>query len=96
MAGVAAFLEGLLANAFIVHVALGLMTLEWIALTALAPAGRRRASAWEFFLGLAPGACLALALRAVLLGEPAIMVWFWFALSLPLHWIDLARRRARF
>jgi hypothetical protein len=42
---------------------------------------------------LAPGACLALAVRAGLTGAGWVWIGLWLAASLPFHLADLTRRR---
>ncbi|MDX2238969.1 MAG: hypothetical protein NW203_15505 [Hyphomonadaceae bacterium] len=72
---------------------LAAMVLEFFALVLRAPAWARARRAETLAIALAPGACLALALRFALTDAP----WPWIAAalvaSLPLHWWDLARRR---
>jgi len=76
----------------IVDLALAVVAIEFFALVL-----RRRA--WDgsyavtVALALAPGACLLLALRAALSGDEGVWVWAWLAASLPLHGLDLIRRR---
>ena len=52
---------------------------------------RRRAAA-GVVIGLLPGACLLLALRAALTGQGWTWIALWLSLSLPAHLFDLARR----
>jgi hypothetical protein len=47
----------------------------------------------DLAFALAPGACLLLALRAALTASAWTLVGVLLAASLPLHLIDLARRR---
>jgi hypothetical protein len=43
-------------------------------------------------LGLLPGLCLALALRAALVGDGAAWIGFWLTAALPAHLADLRYR----
>ena len=51
-----------------------------------------RGHAGPIILGLIPGLCLMLALRAALLGQGASWVIIWLTASLPFHLIDLYGR----
>lgn len=50
---------------------------------------------WAVVLGLIPGLCLLLALRAAVAGSGWQMVALWVAASLPAHMIDLSLRTRR-
>lgn len=82
-------IEAFVQSGWIVDVALALVAVEFLVL-----AVRRRgvSHAVTIALALAPGACLLLALRAALTGD-GMWVWIWLAASLPLHGLDLQRRR---
>lgn len=44
---------------------------------------------FPLLLGLLPGACLMLALRAALMEQSALVIAFWLTAALPLHLADL-------
>lgn len=71
------------------NLALAFVALEFCLL--LAWRGRR-GQALSILAALAPGLCLMLAVRAAVLGETLAML-AWITASLPLHLLDLARRR---
>ncbi len=48
--------------------------------------------AGPILLGLAPGLCLMLALRAAILSHGAVWIGLWITASLPFHIADLADR----
>jgi len=86
-------MAALFASGAVADVILAAMAVEFLILVVRAPAAVRARRAATLAIALAPGACLALALRFALTGAP----WPWIAAalaaSLPLHWWDLARRR---
>jgi hypothetical protein len=47
----------------------------------------------DAFFALAPGACLAAALRVAVAGGPEIWILAWLGAALPVHIADLWRRR---
>lgn len=51
-----------------------------------------RRKAGPILLGLLPGLCLALALRAAILDQGAEWIGFWITASLPAHLADLRNR----
>ena len=69
------------------------MAAEFVGLALRAPRARRRVVVTDLLFALAPGACLTLAMRLALTGAP----WPWIAAcltaALPVHIIDLVRRR---
>ncbi len=48
--------------------------------------------AGPILIGLIPGLCLILALRAAILGHGALWIMIWVTASLPFHLIDLYQR----
>jgi hypothetical protein len=51
-----------------------------------------KGKAGPVLLGLLPGLCLVLALRAALVGDGALWIGFWISASLPAHLADLRNR----
>jgi hypothetical protein len=76
-----------------IDIALVVIVLEFLALCLLGKNGTLATRAVTLILALGPGACLMLALRAALTQSNLIWVALFLALSLPLHVIDLARRK---
>ena len=76
-----------------VDVALAAIVLEFLVLCWLGKSGNLATRAITLLLALGPGACLMLALRAALTESSLIWVAFFLTLSLPLHLMDLARRK---
>lgn len=83
----------LIASGHVVDLILTIMTLEFAFLLVRRKPGARSAAAVDLALALAPGACLALALRAALTGSGWRVIALWLALSFPIHVADLARRQ---
>ncbi len=79
-------------DAPLIDAILGLVALEAIGLAALHRLTGRGPALSGIAGNLAAGACLLLALRAVLLVRPASVVGAWLALSLVAHLADLRRR----
>ena len=69
------------------------MAAEFAGLTIKAPGARRRAVMTDLLFALAPGACLTLALRMALTGQPWPWIAFWLTAALPIHVGDLVRRK---
>ncbi|OYU77513.1 MAG: hypothetical protein CFE32_05485 [Alphaproteobacteria bacterium PA3] len=76
-----------------IDIALVVIVLEFLALCLLGKNGTLATRAVTLILALGPGACLMLAVRAALTQSSLIWVALFLALSLPLHLIDLARRK---
>jgi hypothetical protein len=76
-----------------IDVALAVIMLEFLTLCLVGKSGTLVTRAVTLTLALGPGACLMLALRAALTQAGLVWVVFFLVLSLPLHLIDLARRR---
>lgn len=76
-----------------VDVALGVIVLEFVVLCIFGKSGTLASRAAALIFALGPGACLMLALHAALTQAGLVWVAFFLALSLPLHLIDLARRK---
>jgi hypothetical protein len=51
-----------------------------------------KARSRSIIIGLIPGLCLMLALRAAILGQDAVWIGLWLTASLPAHLIDLYGR----
>lgn len=79
----------------IVDLILALMALEALVFCALALAGRDRIPLAGLLLNLAAGACLLLALRAVLTGAGWTVAGVWLTAALAAHVGDLVRRLGR-
>ena len=77
----------------VADVLLLVMALEFAALAWTAPRPRRRRVAAGVALAIAPGACLAMALRMALTGATWPWIALWLGLALPFHLGDLFRRR---
>jgi hypothetical protein len=69
-----------------------LLVLVVMAVEALVIARILKGGAGPVLLGLLPGLCLVLALRAALAGDAAEWILFWIAASLPVHLADLRNR----
>lgn len=76
-----------------IDIALVVIVLEFLALCLLGKNGTLATRAVTLILALGPGASLMLAVRAALTQSSLIWVALFLALSLPLHLIDLARRK---
>ena len=85
-------LDAFVQSGWIVDLALALVAVEFLVL-AVRRGIRDTSHALTIALALAPGACLLLALRAALAGDSGLWVWVWLGASLPLHGLDLIRRR---
>ena len=85
-------MEGFVRSGHAVDLALLVLLAEavWIAWSL-----RDRGRFGRIALGLLPGACLFLALRAALTGAAWHWILLWVALSLPAHLADLAVRIRR-
>lgn len=79
-------------DATLIDAILGLVALEAVGLAALHRLTGRGPALSGMAGNLAAGACLLLALRAVLLSQPTSAVGAWLALSLMAHLVDLAQR----
>jgi hypothetical protein len=79
----------------IVDLILALMVLEALIICVLAMATRYRLPVAGLLLNLAAGACLLLALRAVLTDAGWTVAGFWLALALVAHIGDLIQRLRR-
>jgi hypothetical protein len=80
-------LQSLVESGRAIDIALAVLLVELVLLGIL-----RRRAAWPLIVGLAPGLCLMIALRAALTSAPWSVVALWVALSLPLHLVDLRCR----
>lgn len=87
-------MEAFVSSGRVVDLILVVMALEFAALVTQPGRKSRREAAIDAALGLAPGACLLLALKAALTDSGWPWVAFWIAASFPLHLADLRRRRA--
>lgn len=76
-----------------IDLALAAILLEFLVLCWLGKSGTLTTRVITLLLALGPGACLMLALRAALTESSLIWVAFFLTLSLPLHLMDLARRK---
>jgi hypothetical protein len=85
--------ETLFTSGLGVDIALGFIVLEFAYLLWRAPPDTRKAHVINLVFALGPGACLMLALRCALTGTGATWVAFWLAMSLPLHMVDVLRRK---
>lgn len=88
-----AILKTLFHSGLGVDIALGFIALEFAFILWRSPSATRKMTIMNLILALGPGAFLMLALRCALTGASLIWIAFWLALSLPLHLIDIARRR---
>jgi hypothetical protein len=93
MQGVASWLETLFTSGLVVDIALVVVGIEFIVLLWRRPAGTRQAAIIDLICALGPGACLMLALRAALTDGAPLSVALWLTASLPLHLVDVARRK---
>lgn len=85
-------MESLFESGRIVDLILALMLVEALILGGLAVAWRGRFPLAGLLLNLAAGACLLLALRAVLIGAGWVMAGFWLTMALMAHLSDLIHR----
>jgi len=86
-------LERLFTSGHAVDLILVVMVAEFALLTWRGRYQRKPGATLDRLLALAPGACLAMAVRAGLTGAGWVWIAFWLAASLPFHLADLARRR---
>ncbi len=87
------FVTQLFLSGLAVDVALVAIALEFLGLCLLGKNGTLATRAVSLILALGPGVCLTLALRAALTQSGVVWVAFFLTLSLPLHLIDLVRRK---
>ncbi len=88
-----AFVTNLFLSGLAIDVALGVIALEFLVFCFVGKSGTLATRAVTLGLALGPGACLMLALRASLTQASLVWVVFFLTLSLPLHLLDLARRK---
>ena len=88
-------MAGLFESGRVVDLILALMILEALALMALARAFPGRVRLAGLLFNLAAGACLLLALRAVLHDAAWYVAGAWLALALVAHLADLQQRLRR-
>lgn len=86
-------LTHLFVSGLALDVALAVIVLEFLVLCLAGKSGTMATRAVTLTLALGPGACLMLALRAALTQAGLVWVLLFLALSLPLHLVDLARRK---
>jgi uncharacterized membrane protein (UPF0136 family) len=80
-------LQSLVESGRAIDIALAVLFVELIVLGVM-----RKRSAWPLIVGLVPGLCLMMAVRAALTGASWQLVALWVAVSLPLHLVDLRYR----
>jgi hypothetical protein len=80
-------IQSLVESGRAIDIALAVLLVELIVLGIM-----RRRAAWPLIVGLVPGLCLMMAVRAALTASPWHIVALWVALSLPLHLADLRYR----
>ena len=78
------FLTGWIQSGWAITLILAIVGIEAIILLV---AFQRRS--FPLLLGLLPGACLMLALRAALMGQSAFVIALWLTAALPFHLADL-------
>ncbi len=83
------------ASGRIVDVALAVTALEAGLVVAWHRRTGRGIAPWDFFVNLASGVCLMLALRTAMVGGRAGWIALWLAAALVAHLIDLHRRWRR-
>ena len=81
------WLEGFIASGHVIDLVIIVIAIEAVLLLAF-----RRKGVVPILLGLLPGLCLMLALRAALAGAGWQMIAFWISASLPCHLTDLRNR----
>ncbi|WP_293899367.1 hypothetical protein [Phenylobacterium sp.] len=86
-------LERLFTSGHAVDLVLLFMAAEFAFLCWRGRTRRRPGATLDRLLAIAPGACLAMAVRAGLTGADWMWIGLWLAASLPFHLGDLARRR---
>lgn len=69
------------------------MLVEFVFLRWRSRSRRRPGATADLLFAIAPGVCLALALRAALTGSSVVWILAPLAASLPVHLVDMARRR---
>ena len=88
-----AFAQRLITSGHIVDIALIFIIIEFVVLATRASLTPTLERLLALVLALGPGACLMLAVRCALTNAGPIWVAFWLAASLPLHLVDIARRK---
>jgi hypothetical protein len=87
------FLVTLITSGHIIDIALGFLALEFAWLLFRGRSTDNKGRVTTLVLALGPGACLMIALRCALTGANPLWLVFWLSASLPLHILDLSRRR---
>lgn len=91
--GAFAFVLALISSGHIVDIALVFIVIEFGVLLARPSTMLTSQRVISLILALGPGACLMLAVRCALTDASPMWVAFWLAASLPLHLMDVMRRR---
>ena len=81
------WLEGFIASGHVIDLVIIVIAIEAVLLLAF-----RRKGVFPILLGLLPGLCLMLALRAALMGGGWQMIALWISASLPFHLADIRNR----